>query len=171
MEYPPVVRAIRKSLLYASSGFTNHDLRFIKTFTDEGWKVFFLRFDALQLQSCSESMPEGVVEIDWIGTKEAITDHNFIEFLKNFDLLTQDIVPDLVVAGPIPVIGFLATQSSTAPVILISWASDLLLDIHKSQKNSDKPRLRFLKRMGLLLIAKPWHLSLKNWAVNERRFS
>lgn len=190
MEYPPVVRAIRKSLLYASSGFTNHDLRFIKTFTDEGWKVFFLRFDALQLQSCSESMPEGVVEIDWIGTKEAITDHNFIEFLKNFDLLTQDIVPDLVVAGPIPVIGFLATQSSTAPVILISWASDLLLDIHKSQKEFRQAQIAISKANGIIVDCKtvafiveelggqrekifliPWGITLNDFPPGPTRIS
>jgi glycosyltransferase involved in cell wall biosynthesis len=154
VEYPPEVSAIKKSLLYASSGFTNHDLRFIRTFADEGWQVFFLRFDGLQLQSCSETLPKEVVEIDWIGSKEVISDHNYSEFLMDFDLLTQDIVPDLIVAGPIPVIGFLATQSSTAPVILISWAFDLLLDIHKSQKEFRQAQIAISKANGIIVDCK-----------------
>lgn len=182
--------AIKKSLLYASSGFTNHDLRFIRTFTDDGWKVFFLRFDGLQLQSCSETLPKGVVEIDWIGTKEVISDHNYSEFLKDFDLLTQDIVPDLVVAGPIPVIGFVATQSSTAPVILISWAFDLLLDIHKSQKEFRQAQIAISKAHGIIVDCKtvasiveelggqrgkiftiPWGITLEDFPPGPTRIS
>ena len=190
MEYPSEVSAIKKSLLYASSGFTNHDLRFIRTFTDEGWKVFFLRFDGLQLQSCSETLPKGVVEIDWIGTKEVISDHNYIEFLKNFDLLTLDIVPDLIVAGPIPVIGFLATQNSTVPVILISWAFDLLLDIHKSQKEFRQAQIAISKAHGIIVDCKtvasiveelggqrekifsiPWGITLEDFQPGPTRIS
>jgi glycosyltransferase involved in cell wall biosynthesis len=190
VEYPPEVNAIKKSLLYASSGLTNHDLRFIRTFTDEGWKVFFLRFDGLQLQSCSETLPKGAVEIDWIGTKEVISDNNYIEFLKNFDFLTQDIVPDLVVAGPIPVIGFLATQSSTAPVILISWAFDLLLDIHNSQKEFRQAQIAISEAHGIIVDCKtvasiveelggqrekifsiPWGITLEDFPPGPTRIS
>ncbi len=188
MEHSSIGIAFGKKLLYASASFSTHDLRFLNSFVENGWHVIFARFDGLQQQLCTDGVPDGVDQVEWVGTREKLADSNLFEFHSGFRRLVQDLTPDLILAGPIPNIGFIATQITSVPVVLISWASDLLCDIHLSINNLEQAQYAISRSSGIIadcqtvakiaenlggqkskMLTMPWGISLEKFTVGKSR--
>ncbi len=117
-----------RSVLYASDGYTTHDRRFLESAASDGRTVHFVRFDGGRRVLETRSLPNGVVEVDWLGAKEPMTDGNRQNFGRAFRSVATSIRADVVHAGPVPTVGEVCATNSPVPVIVMSWASDLLID-------------------------------------------
>ena len=156
MGFSPLVteKESRGSMLYASYSCTTHDLRFLKSFVRNNWKVFFLRFDGRRNQPEDGPLPAGVTQIEWLGTQELLSGSNFLQFIQAFQKLETSLFIDVVVAGPIPTIGFICTQVSRSPTVLMSWASDLLFDIHQSADDLSRAKASIQDASGIIVDSK-----------------
>ena len=139
------------SVLYASKSCTTHDIRFLKCLTDKFRRVHFLRFDGKEHQTEDKRIPVGVDQVDWLGTQEPLSNSNFLEFIQELQRLEPALNVDAVVAGPIPTIGFICTQVLSAPTILMSWASDLLFDIHQSAEELSRAKNAIHASAGIIV--------------------
>ena len=121
-----------KSLVYGSISHSTHDRRFIKAFCERGWKVFYVRFDGESEPFDDDEFKNQVTLVEWFGTRVRVTEKNTSQAQDDFRKQLNFIKPKLVVAGPIPNVGFVAAKVSQVPVVLMSWASDLLVDVQIS---------------------------------------
>lgn len=128
MTEPSATRVARR-LLYATNGLTTHDRRFVEAAVDAGWQVYYARFDGTAQSLDARQLPAEVVPCDWLGAHEAFAEHRRSAFAAAFARLEAEVRPDLVHAGPVPTVGEVAVSSAAAPVIVMSWASDLLVDV------------------------------------------
>ena len=133
---PPVTSEVRPpdagTLLYASEGYTTHDRRFIAAATEQGWRVHVARFDGGQRQLDRRPLPTGAAPVEWRGSREPLTEDEPTPFIEAFGELVADLRPDVVHAGPVPTVAFVAGAAGGAPLVAMSWASDLLIDIERS---------------------------------------
>ncbi len=119
-------------VVYASRGYTTHDYRFLSALVDSGWEVHHARFDGGTVQLDQRPLPPGVIECRWLGASVPLDEASPENHLKGFTEALKQAQPDVVLAGPIPTVGWVATSVSTVPVVVMSWASDLLIDINES---------------------------------------
>ena len=139
------------SVLYASKSCTTHDIRFLKCLTENFHRVHFLRFDGKENRSEDKRIPMEVDQIDWLGTQVPLSNSNFLEFTRDLQRLEPYLSLDAVVAGPIPTIGFICTQVLSTPTILMSWASDLLFDIHQSVEELSRAENAIRTSAGIIV--------------------
>jgi glycosyltransferase involved in cell wall biosynthesis len=138
-------------VLYASNSCTTHDIRFLKCLTEKFHRVHFLRFDGKKYQSEDKRIPTGVDQVDWLGTQVPLSNSNFLDFIQDLQRLEPSLNVDAVVAGPIPTIGFICTQVLSTPTILMSWASDLLFDIHQSVEELSRAKNAIQDSAGIIV--------------------
>ena len=141
----------RGSVLYASKSCTTHDIRFLKCLAKNFQRVHFLRFDGKNHQTEEKKLPVGVDQVDWLGTQVQLSNFNFFEFAQDLHGLEDSLNVNAVVAGPIPTIGFICTQVLSTPTILMSWASDLLFDIHQSAEELSRAKTAIHASVGILV--------------------
>ena len=148
---PRVENGSGGSVLYASKSCTTHDIRFLKCLAEKFRQVYFLRFDGKQYQSEDKRIPTGVDQVDWLGTHVPLSNSNFLDFIQDLQRLEHSLNVDVVVAGPIPTIGFICTQVLSTPTILMSWASDLLFDIHQSVEELSRAKNAIQVSAGIIV--------------------
>jgi len=139
------------SVLYASKSCTTHDIRFLQCLTERFTQVHFLRFDGRKYQSEEKRIPMEVDQVDWLGTQVPLSNYNFLEFIQDLQRLEPSLNVDAVIAGPIPSIGFICTQVLSTPTILMSWASDLLFDIHQSVEELSRAKSAIHASSGIIV--------------------
>jgi glycosyltransferase involved in cell wall biosynthesis len=144
-------RKTGRSVLYASRSCTTHDIRFLKCLAKNFFQVHFLRFDGKNTQSEDKIIPTGVNQVDWLGTQVSLSNSNFFEFTQDLKRLETSLNVDAVIAGPIPTIGFICAQVFDAPKILMSWASDLLFDIHQSAEELSRAKSAIHASAGVIV--------------------
>ena len=121
------------SVLYCSWGFTTHDRRFMAAAAAQGWTVFHARFDGGSSTLDGRAYPPGAQPSAWLGASEPITDFTAAPIADALAELINRTGADVVHAGPVPTIGRLAVEASPVPVVVMSWASDLLVDAMSSE--------------------------------------
>lgn len=118
----------RPRVLYATRGYTTHDRRFVEAAADDGWEVLYARFDGRGTEAVSPPLPAHVVMVDWLGSKSDLRDSHDHRTIQAFRGLYAEIEPDVVHAGPIPTVAYVAAAAGVRPLISMSWGSDLLHD-------------------------------------------
>jgi len=81
----------------------------------------------------------------------SLSNSNFLEFTQDLERLETSLNVDAVIAGPIPTIGFICAQVFNAPKILMSWASDLLFDIHQSAEELSRAKSAIHASAGIIV--------------------
>lgn len=122
----------RGHVVYATHGLTTHDRRFVEVMTTAGWDVDYMRFDGGSQSLEQRAMPSSVRLVDWLGSRDAFCEERRGEFIDAMSAVVDWLAPDLVHAGPIPTVGHVAASASDCPVVLMSWGSDLLVDVDRS---------------------------------------
>jgi len=125
-----------RRLLYATHGLTTHDRRFVEAAVEAGWHVHYVRFDGGSHVLDNRGLPAGVVEHDWLGAQQAFGPDRHEAFVDAFAEVLAAVHPTVVHAGPIPTVGHVVTRAMQitvdhCPVVLMSWASDLLIDVQR----------------------------------------
>jgi L-malate glycosyltransferase len=120
-------------IIYFSSGYTTHDHRFLKSISEVGHEVFYVRLEGNARQVEDRSVPPNVQQVIWKGGREAFRWGNLLKLTMDFRRLTREIKPDLIHAGPIQTCAFIAVLSGFHPILTMSWGFDLMEDVHKSR--------------------------------------
>ena len=170
------------TLLYVSLGYTTHDRRFLQLFRDAGLRACHLRLLGGHLDS--RTVPEGIECAFPAGDRHLKTCADFVVRWRELRQFMARVKPDVVLAGPVPTATFLAALTGFAPLIAMSWGSDLLVDVRRSRLTRFAARYalrrsravfgdcravleaaRSLARFGDdQLLAFPWGIDLENFS-------
>ncbi|MCC5954239.1 MAG: glycosyltransferase family 4 protein [Acidimicrobiia bacterium] len=98
--------------------------------TNDGWDVHYARFDGSGASLDGRPLPDGATSCDWLGSRHPILADDLPAAVDAFGELVARVQPAVVHAGPLTDVAWVATQASSEPVVAMSWASDLLIEIH-----------------------------------------
>lgn len=107
-------------ILFISAGHPAHDLRFLKALRSDGDQVYYLPL--------SESFPDPCRVV--LGQNQHVVPDDPSASAALASSLTgrlPDLSPDVTLAGPLHTGTYLAALAGCAPMVAMSWASDLLL--------------------------------------------
>lgn len=138
-------------LLYATWGYTTHDRRLVAAAADEGWDVLYARFDGLQTDVSVDPLPRGCRLVDWLGSTTPLFDGCRADFISSLQKLGKSNEVTVVQAGPVPTVGSVAVAADIAPTVVVSWASDLLLDTYQSETCARRAREALSGAAGVLV--------------------
>lgn len=122
----------RVKILYFSLGYSTHDYRFLKSISEGGHEVFYIRLENNARQVEDRPVPPNVQQVLWAGGKSPFRWRDVLRLTLDFRRLTKEIKPDLIHAGPIQTCAFIAVLSGFRPILTMSWGFDLMDDVHKS---------------------------------------
>ncbi len=120
-------------VIYFTLGYTTHDHRFLKSISEGGHEVYYVRLEGNARQVEDRSVPPNVQQVLWKGGREPFRWQNLFKLTLDFRRLTHEIKPDLVHAGPIQTCAFVAVLSGFRPVLTMSWGFDLMEDVHRNK--------------------------------------
>jgi len=121
-------------VLYFSPDYTPHDHRFLTAMTDAGLEVFFLRLERRARQTEDRPLPPGVEIIAW-ETGQPSAPFRWIDLpgrVLGLRRILRAVAPDVVHAGPIQTCAYIAALAGAAPLVSMSWGSDLLVDARRN---------------------------------------
>jgi glycosyltransferase involved in cell wall biosynthesis len=119
-------------VLYFSRDLTTHDHRFVRAIRRFGAEVAYLRLETDGAGYTDTPLPAGVELVSWSGggAPRPIGDA-VVEYLPAYRDVVARLRPDLVQAGPVQSCGLIAALGGTAPLVLVSWGSDILVDARR----------------------------------------
>lgn len=117
-----------RRLLYASFGVTTHDVRFVKVAATVFDDILYVRFDGQDRSPLASQLPGNVTFAEWLGTHRSILSADPSNFVEPYDAIAKDFKPHLVHAGPLSSVGWVASSHPVAPLLGMSWATDVLVD-------------------------------------------
>jgi glycosyltransferase involved in cell wall biosynthesis len=115
-------------VLYFSRDYTPHDHRFLTSLSESGNTVFSLRLERRGQQLEDRSLPPAIHQIPWQGGQQPFSWRDLPARLGAVKRLLREIQPDVLHAGPVQTVAFLAALSGFKPLVTMSWGSDLLKD-------------------------------------------
>lgn len=119
-------------ILYFSHDYTTHDHRFLSSLAASEHEIYYLRLENRNRSLEKRSLPDKVRKVDWVGGKSSVQLINGISLFVSLRKVIKKIKPDVIHAGPIQTVGLLAVLSGFKPVVIMSWAFDLLFDADKN---------------------------------------
>jgi glycosyltransferase involved in cell wall biosynthesis len=114
-------------VLYASQAYTTHDRRFLQAIADGGHEAHFAALVSDAPAYDARPPPEGVRVHTWLGSAVR-TGEDARKAVAGFRELVRAARPDVIHAGPLPSVGLLAVLAAEAPVLAMSWGSDVLAE-------------------------------------------
>jgi glycosyltransferase involved in cell wall biosynthesis len=137
-------------LLYFTRDYTPHDHRFLASLAKTENEVYSLRLERQSLQREDRPLPPEVRQVIWRGGQAPFRWKDAPGLVFDLKRVLKEVRPDMVHAGPIPSVAFLAALTRFQPLVSMSWGSDLLRDIDLSR--AQKKRAIFaLRRTSILL--------------------
>ena len=152
----------------------------------EGWDVLHARFDGGAKDLCADDLPPNCATADWLGSQAALCEQSRPGFVRALADLENRFSPHVVHAGPVPTVGSVAAAACSAPVIAMSWASDLLLDTYRSDLIRDRAAETLTRAAAVIvdcdavgrralelgadnsrLVTVPWGVDLATWALAD----
>lgn len=113
-------------VLYFARSYTVHDARFVATAAAAGHDVLFLQLE----RDGTPPLPAGARALSW-DPPHADDPLGWSRLVPEFQSIVERERPDLVHAGPVQSCGAIAVAARQGPVLLMSWAWDLLLDVDR----------------------------------------
>lgn len=137
-------------ILYFTRDYTPHDHRFLAALAETEHEVFYLRLERRGHQQEDRALPSGVRIVRWAGGRAPSRMIDYPRLLISLRKVLRQIKPDILHAGPIQTVGFLAALSGFKPLVSMSWGSDLLLDADRS--NLFQRITRYVLKRSAVLI-------------------
>ena len=114
-------------VLYCTRSDSPHDRRFLTALGKSGHEVY-----ALRLLGGKPQTPKGVTEVPWQGVRGALQLKDLPRQQRQLRRLLANLQPDLIHAGPIQDLAFLAARVGFHPLLTMSWGFDLMKDAYQS---------------------------------------
>lgn len=143
--------ATRGRLVYATWGYTTHDRRFVQVGVDAGWTVSYFRFDGGERDLCQQPLPANSQFVEWIGSRVSLSGDNRTAFVEDFRVLAERIEAGMVHAGPLPTVSAVVAEAVDIPIIVMSWASDLLIDVEESAALAQAARFALSRAVAVIV--------------------
>ncbi len=119
-------------VLYFTRDFTPHDHRFLTSLAESEQEVFFLRLERRGRQLEDRPLPPEVRQIPWRGGQQPFRWRAAPGLVSALRGVIAEVQPDVLHAGPIQTVAFLAALSGFRPLVSMSWGSDMLKDAQRS---------------------------------------
>lgn len=121
-------------VLFFSRTYTLHDRRFLAALTGAGHAVDFLPLIPAPDYARENPLPAGVRLIEWSNTPpRSDAPDDLVELVPQLSRIIEETAPDVLHAGPVPTCGYVAALTGFRPLISMSWAYDILVDIERDQ--------------------------------------
>lgn len=121
----------RLKVLYISRGYSTHDRRFLTSFVNEGWATTHLPILGERLDQ--RPPPDSVETLKWTSElNEPMRSEDWIDREQRLRGILADRAPDVVIAGPVQSGAYLAALAGAAPLVTVSWGTDMLVDADRN---------------------------------------
>lgn len=80
----------------------------------------------------SRPLPLNIQIVEWAGERQSNPWWKYLWLKKEFQKVLDSIQPDLIHAGPIQKVAFIAALTNFHPLISMSWGTDLLMDADRN---------------------------------------
>jgi glycosyltransferase involved in cell wall biosynthesis len=118
------------NILYVAEGYSAHDYRFVADLRTGG-AVSFLPMSPRRLDG--RPVPQNVRVLDWVGTRRPFAGFSaYLARAAGLKNLLRRHRPDVILAGPVQTSAFLTALAGGAPLVTMSWGTDLLVDAHRN---------------------------------------
>jgi len=135
-------------ILYLTRSDSVHDQRFLQTLVQSGHEGFVWRLNSGQYPT-----PEGVTAIEWSGVEGGLQSWNLTFALKELEKAIQKVQPDLVHAGPLQDLAFLAAKTGFSNLLAMSWGFDLMKDVWVDKLTEHRVRFTLQRSQRLITDA------------------
>lgn len=113
-------------VLYFSRDYSPHDYRFLSSLAGNGHQVYYLRLEQSSRRLEGRPLSPKIEELQWTGGKAARGWLDYPRLAADLKRMIRAIKPDVVHAGPIQRVAFVAALTSFRPLVSMSWGSDML---------------------------------------------
>lgn len=117
-------------ILYFTLDYSVHDHRFLTALAKEKNEVFILRLEPSN--SITNIIPNRVKEIVWRPRGKKARWIEYSSYSKALRQIIDEYHPDVIHAGPIQRVAFIAAKTGFHPLISMSWGSDLLKEADRN---------------------------------------
>jgi len=114
-------------ILYCSQGYSPHDFRFLSALAQSEHEIHWLKLEE-NLVLENRKLPLSINPVLWAHGQKPDRWLNYCGLKSEFKKVLIHLQPDLVHAGPIQMVSFLAALNDFHPLISMSWGTDLLMD-------------------------------------------
>ena len=115
-------------ILYVSQGYNTHDRRFLGKLAATNHEVWFLPCGVDPVPLEEQPIPAGIKHLNPLSKgNQPRSAADWIVAYSRFRRHLRRIRPDLVHAGPVQTGAFLAALNRAAPLLVMSWGSDVLV--------------------------------------------
>ena len=119
-------------VLYFTRDYSPHDHRFLTALAASGQEVHFLRLERRGRQLEDRSLPPAVKQVPWGGGQGPFRWRDLPARVMELRGILRKIQPDVLHAGPVQTVAFVAALTGYKPLVTMSWGSDMLLDADRS---------------------------------------
>lgn len=129
-------------ILYFSKDYTTHDHRFLTALAGrDGDEIFYLRLNSGGRQFEDRALPGNVTVLHWDSEKRTP---------RALKRILKAVQPDVVHAGPLQEVAWLVAKAGFAPLVSMSWGSDLLVRAEESKAMRRKTQFVFEHSAGFV---------------------
>lgn len=120
-------------VLYCSENYCPHDHRFLSAVADSNQhEVFWFRLEGSERVQEEREFPQSVHLVEWNVKESVVHWLDYPHLKRKFAAVIEKINPDVIHAGPIQRVAFLAALNDFHPLISMSWGFDMLQDAHRN---------------------------------------
>ncbi len=135
-------------ILYLTRSDSVHDQRFLQTLAQSEHEGFVWR-----LYSGHYPTPEGVTAFEWTGVENGLQAWNLPFAQRELERAIVSIQPDLIHAGPLQDLAFLAAKTGFPNVLAMSWGFDLMRDVWVDKLTEHRARFALQRSQSLITDA------------------
>ena len=116
-------------ILYCSQNYCPHDHRFLSALAEtKRHEVFWFRLEGGDRKQEERALPETIHTIKWDGLRRKQRWLDYFRLKQDFSRIVDDIQPDVIHAGPVQRVAFLAALNGFHPLVTMSWGFDMVQD-------------------------------------------
>ena len=135
-------------ILYLTRSDSVHDQRFLQTLAQSDHEGFAWRLNAGQYPT-----PEGVTSLDWSGVEGGLQAWNLPFAQRELEKAIRAVKPDLIHAGPLQDLAFLAAKTGFPNLLAMSWGFDLMKDVWADKLSEHRARFALQRSKCLITDA------------------
>ena len=137
-----------KKILYLTVADSVHDQRFMQTLAESDYGAY-----ALRVRSGDWPTPAGVQAISPLGFDFPLSEADFPAFTGKLGEILETIKPDLVQAGPLYDLAYLAAMAGARTLLAQSWGFDLMAESFANTQNLSRTKFVLAQAQGLIVDA------------------
>ena len=137
-----------KKILYLTIADSVHDQRFMQTLAESSYDAY-----ALRVRSGDWPTPVGVQAISPLGFDFPLRKDAILDFTRKLSEILQSLKPDLVQAGPLHDLAYLAALAGARNLLAQSWGFDLMAESFANTENLSRTKFVLAQAQGLIVDA------------------